>query len=194
MKSNPFFMVGNIIISLFLVGCVVNHEQQPAQTEKNATEIKIIKRDLTIPLLAKNDSKVNGEVKVKQSADGNVVLHLKAQEVSPGLHAIHIHENPDCSSVDGSSAGAHWNPLHQAHGKWGAKNGFHQGDIGVFLADKNGQVDYTFKTTTENWCIGCGDSTKDILEHSIILHAKPDDFKTQPTGDAGARVACGIIR
>ena len=114
-------------------------------------------------------------------------------ELTPGEHAIHIHNSSDCSSPDGKSAGGHWNPTAKPHGKWGAETGYHKGDIGNFTADENGNGTISF--TTNEWCIGCGDDTKDILGKGIIVHAGVDDLTSQPSGAAGARVSCaGIIQ
>jgi Cu-Zn family superoxide dismutase len=80
--------------------------------------------------------------------------------------------------------------LHVNHGKW-TDTEHHKGDIGNFTADENGIATISLKTN--EWCIGCGDANKDILGKGLIVHEKADDFVTQPTGNAGARVACSAI-
>lgn len=121
----------------------------------------------------------------------NVKLELNVYKLTPGIHAVHIHEKGDCSATDGSSAGGHWNPLKHNHGKWESDH-FHMGDIGNLEADKEGTATLTFNT--DKWCIGCKDETKNIIGKSIIIHAGEDDFKTQPTGNAGGRVGCVEIK
>ena len=111
--------------------------------------------------------------------------------LAEGEHAVHLHEKSDCSAEDGSSAGGHWNPTAQPHGAWGDEAGYHKGDIGNFTANANGVGTITF--VTDEWCIGCGDDTKDIIGKSVIVHQGTDDFKSQPSGAAGARVSCGGI-
>ena len=112
--------------------------------------------------------------------------------LKPGNHAIHIHEKADCSSDDGKSAGGHWNPTFEVHGLWGSAEGFHRGDIGNFVADENGHG--MMKFTTDLWCLDCGDSNKNVVGKSIIIHDGEDDLVSQPSGAAGARVSCaGII-
>ena len=111
--------------------------------------------------------------------------------LEPGEHAIHIHEKADCSSPDGKSTGGHWNPTAQPHGEWGNATGYHKGDIGNLVADKDGYAVVNF--ATDEWCLGCGDPNKDIIGKAIIVHAGTDDFTTQPTGAAGGRVSCGGI-
>lgn len=145
---------------------------------------------LTVILEPKSDSNVSGKV-VFIEENGIVDMEATLIGLEPGDHAIHIHESSDCSSPDGKSAGGHWNPTNQPHGKWGAETGYHKGDIGNVTADANGNA--SISLSTDEWCIGCGDSNKDILGKAIIVHAGVDDFTTQPTGDAGGRVSCGGI-
>lgn len=121
----------------------------------------------------------------------NVELDLNVYKLTPGIHAVHLHEKGDCSSTDGSSAGGHWNPTSDNHGKWGHDE-FHMGDIGNLVADKDGSARLVFKT--DKWCIGCDDPTKNIIGKGLIIHADKDDFKTQPTGNAGGRVGCVEIK
>ena len=124
--------------------------------------------------------------------NGAVNFNAKITGLTPGVHAIHIHEKADCTAADGSSAGGHWNPTFKKHGKWGDVE-YHKGDIGNFTADENGNG--TISLTTSEWCIGCADETKNILGKGLIVHAGTDDFTTQPSGNAGARVACsGLIK
>ena len=141
-------------------------------------------------LESKSDSKAAGNLVFTQEA-GIVTMIAVLNGLTPGEHAIHIHEKADCSSSDGKSSGGHWNPTAQPHGKWGDAEGYHKGDIGNFTADENGHG--TLTKITNEWCIGCGDDTKDILGKAIIVHQGIDDFTSQPSGAAGARVSCGGI-
>jgi len=140
----------------------------------------------------KSDSNVSGEV-IFTEENGNVVMNATLSGLTPGEHAIHIHEKADCSSADGKSTGGHWNPTFQPHAKWGAEDGYHKGDIGNFTADAEGNATIPF--STGEWCIGCDDETKNIVGKAIIVHQGVDDYTSQPSGAAGARVACtGIIQ
>ena len=139
----------------------------------------------------KSDSNVQGEV-VFTEENGMVMMKATLSDLSAGEHAIHIHEKADCSSDDGKSSGGHWNPTHEPHGKWGAAEGYHKGDIGNFTADADGNAVVEF--STDQWCIGCEDANKNILGKAVIVHQGVDDFTSQPSGAAGARVSCtGII-
>lgn len=163
--------------------------QEPAMTkEAMNSDVKVIK----IALEPKSGSNVTGNITFTQE-NGSVTMVANMEGLTEGTHAIHIHEKSDCSSPDGKSAGGHWNPTNQPHGKWGAPEGYHKGDIGNFTAGADGKGSITF--TTDEWCIGCGDETKDILGKGVIVHEGADDFTSQPSGAAGSRVSCaGIIK
>lgn len=145
-------------------------------------------KNLTV--MPKSGTDTQGTAKFTQSGK-NVELDLNVYKLTPGLHAVHLHEKGDCSAADASSAGGHWNPTSDAHGKWGHDE-HHMGDIGNLNANREGTARIVFKT--DKWCIGCADETKNIIGKSLIIHAAADDFKTQPTGNAGGRVGCVEIR
>ncbi|TYB77457.1 superoxide dismutase family protein [Bizionia gelidisalsuginis] len=160
-------------------------EKETEMVTKTETAIKV-----KVILESKSDSKVTGNAVFTQ-VDGKVKMVAILEGLDKGTHAIHLHDKADCSAADGSSAGGHWNPTGQPHGKWGDSAGYHKGDIGNFEADDKGYA--TVNMTTDEWCIGCGDDTKDILGKSIIIHQGADDFTSQPSGNAGFRVSCGGI-
>ena len=147
-------------------------------------------KEVSYAITPKSGTATGGTVTFKQMGK-NVVMNVDAKGLTPGVHAIHIHDKPDCSAPDGTSTGGHWNPAGSDHGKWGAEH-FHMGDIGNLDADDKGNAKLTFKTS--KWCIGCTDETKNILNHGLIIHAAADDFHTQPTGNAGGRVGCVEIK
>ena len=140
-------------------------------------------------LMSKSGSMVTGRVSFSER-DGVVTMKAMVRGASPGDHAIHIHVEGDCSAEDGSSAGGHWNPTGEDHGEWNSDS-FHRGDIGNIEVGKDGEG--RISRTTELCCIGCEDPKKDILGKAIIIHAGIDDFSTQPSGAAGARIGCGVI-
>ena len=119
------------------------------------------------------------------------MMMAKLTGLTEGEHAIHIHESADCTSDDGKSSGGHWNPTSQPHGKWGDDEGYHKGDIGNFMANAEGEAEVT--KTTDEWCIGCEDNSKNVLGKAIIVHEGVDDFTSQPSGAAGTRISCGGI-
>ena len=161
--------------------------EEPVESMAKEVNVEVIKFSME----PKSSSDVKGEV-VFTEEKGMVMMKATLSGLSPGEHAIHIHEKADCSSDDGKSSGGHWNPTHEPHGKWGAEEGYHKGDIGNFTADADGNAVVEF--STDQWCIGCDDVNKNILGKAVIVHQGFDDFTSQPSGAAGARVSCtGII-
>lgn len=144
----------------------------------------------TYTINAKSGTQTGGTAKFTQKGD-EVVMKLDATNLTPGIHAVHIHEKGDCSAADGTSAGGHWNPAKDDHGKWGAEH-FHMGDIGNLVANQNGTATLIFKTN--KWCLDCADESKNIIGKGLIIHEDKDDFHTQPTGNAGGRVGCVEIK
>lgn len=158
--------------------------------EEEEVEVMPEMQKLTLKLEPKSDSKASGSVVFKEEG-GVVKFTAVIGGLDEGMHAIHIHDKADCSSADGKSTGGHWNPTNEQHGKWGAAEGYHKGDIGNFPADENGNG--TITMSTDQWCIGCGDPKKDVVGKAIIVHQGTDDFTSQPSGAAGARISCGGI-
>jgi Cu-Zn family superoxide dismutase len=131
-------------------------------------------------------SQVHGTVIFTKEDNGIRVVALIAG-LTPGKHGFHIHEFGDCSAPDASSAGGHFNPGHMPHGGPNDKE-HHVGDMGNINADSSGvaHLDYTDNSITLS-------GSNSIIGHSVVVHASPDDFKTQPSGNSGTRVACGVI-
>lgn len=125
-----------------------------------------------------------------EAVDGGVRIRGELGGLGRGTqHAIHVHERGDCSAADGSSAGGHFNPGNALHGRAG-RGQHHAGDMDNLQADANGvaRVDIPLRGVV----LGGGTPT-DILGRAIIVHAAPDDYTSQPTGNAGGRIACGVI-
>jgi len=128
-----------------------------------------------------------GTVNLTQMADGSVRVNVDLTGVPAGTHGFHIHEKGDCGD-NGNAAGGHYNPLGTPHGAPNADQR-HAGDFGNVTADANGNVRTSFTTRS----ITVEEGTTTAVGHAIILHANPDDLTTQPTGNAGARIACGVV-
>jgi Cu-Zn family superoxide dismutase len=132
-------------------------------------------------------SGVTGAARLRKSGD-QVILVVTLKGAPPGEHAIHIHEFGDCSN-EGMAAGGHWNPTNQQHGRWGSAS-FHLGDIGNIKIRPDGTATLLFKT--DLWKLG-GGGPRDVVEKSIVIHSGADDFVSQPSGNSGTRIACGMI-
>lgn len=185
------------VSSLIFMGSCKNEtkkdtEEEGATEEVVAEEVQEMApaKTVVVMLEGKSGSNASGKVAFTDN-NGSVLMEAKISGLEPGTHAIHLHEKADCTAEDGTSSGGHWNPTFQPHGKWGAAEGFHLGDIGNFEVDETGVGIIDF--STDQWCIGCGDEQKDILGKAVIVHQGADDFTSQPSGNAGARVSCGGV-
>jgi Cu-Zn family superoxide dismutase len=131
-----------------------------------------------------------GEALFTQEKHG-VKMVLTVDHATPGSHAVHLHEKGDCTAPDATSAGGHWNPTEHAHGNRAGGADFHSGDIANIGVGQNGKG--RLEVVGHEWTIG-GDAKTDVVGKAVIIHANTDDFVSQPAGNAGARVGCGVVQ
>jgi len=117
-----------------------------------------------------------------------VLVEARISGLTPGLHGFHVHERGNCTAPDGSSAGPHFNPHSGAHGG-PESSSRHAGDLGNIEAGANGVAVYRAEVRG----ISLGTGVDSIIGRSVIVHEKPDDLSSQPAGNSGARLACGLI-
>jgi len=159
----------------------------PVEAEPPAPAPPAPPRAASTTLAPTAKSKVTGTVSFKE-VEGGVEVTANVENLKPGDHGFHVHEKGDCSAPDASSAGGHFNPGGHPHGAPDAEHR-HEGDFGNLTAGKDGKATKTFVMKG----ITLDDSPTSIIGKGFIVHEKADDFKTQPTGNAGGRVACGVI-
>jgi Cu-Zn family superoxide dismutase len=139
-------------------------------------------------LAATTGNSVTGTVQFTQSGT-KVLVAGEVQGLKPNaVHGFHVHEKGDCSSGDGVSAGGHFNPASKPHGAYDHSE-HHAGDLPSLVADASGKAKFSFETDA----LSVGAGAADVVGRGLIVHRDPDDFKTQPTGNSGPRLACAPI-
>ena len=132
-------------------------------------------------------STAQGTVHLQERSDGSVEVEIDLTGVPPGVHGFHVHEFGNCADA-GAAAGGHFNPMSMPHASPEAAS-HHAGDFGNVTAGANGEVHTSFVTRS----ITVSDGPRSAVGKAVILHANRDDLTTQPTGDAGGRIACGVV-
>lgn len=139
-------------------------------------------------LEARSGSQVSGSVEFTPSTSG-VRVRAQVAGLTPGEHGFHIHEVGDCSAPDATSAKGHFNPAAKPHGHHGGMER-HAGDMPNLVADASGKASLTADVAM----LSVTEGPAGILNRAVVVHADPDDYTSQPAGNSGKRIACGVIR
>lgn len=216
MRSKPLYspILALVVGSLFVPGCDKKAEEK---TTAEATPAADAKNDaaapaadpaadpaapapsaagdgasqaapVTVELKSAEGQNVTGTLTFSPAADG-VAVSGEITGLTPGKHGFHVHEKGDCAAPDFTSAGGHFNPAQKEHGA-PADEQHHAGDLGNVEAGSDGKVQVD--ATIPNVTLEAG-AENSVLDKAIVVHAKEDDLKSQPSGNAGDRVACGVI-
>ncbi len=169
-----------LLLPLLAISLATAQEKKHAPHHEHA-EAHLPKKGIAV-LIPTEGYQVRGTLTLMPTATG-VHITGKVTGLTPGKHGFHIHEFGDLSSADGTAAGGHYNPDGHMHGGPDSKES-HAGDLGNLTADKDGVAVVDVKTNV---------ALHFIVGRAFVVHAKEDDLKTQPTGDAGGRVALGLI-
>jgi superoxide dismutase, Cu-Zn family len=137
----------------------------------------------------RSGSKVTGKATFTDLASGGTKVEVWVENATPGTHGIHLHEKGDCSAPDASSAGPHFNPAGNPHaGPMDAKH--HNGDWGNITVGADGKGH--LEETTDMLTVKAGPNS--VVGKAVVFHEKADDLKSQPSGDAGGRFGCGVVK
>ena len=146
--------------------------------------------DAVANLASASGSLVSGRLQVMSMGPNAVHIAGDVGGLEPGSsHGFHVHENGDCSAADASSAGGHFNPMTEPHGRMD-DGPHHAGDVDNIVADAQGVAHVNVHVP--GLTLGTG-AANDVAGRAIVVHADPDDYHSQPAGNAGKRIACGVI-
>ena len=172
--------------AVFLTACGSTAPAKPAAPTVLSVSMA---KQAVVKLASASGSLVSGKVTAVPMADGVHLTGTVGGLPPNSTHGFHVHEKGDCSAADASSAGPHFNPLAAPHGK--AEGGpHHAGDMDNVVANAEGVV--TVNVHLSGVTLG-GGAVNDIVGRALVVHAAADDYSSQPAGNAGARVACGVI-
>ena len=183
----------SVLFSAFMLAGLAQAQQEQSDPpiNQNTNRLETLNRPATANLQPTKGNQAKGTVTFTPTDDANKVkVQVHLSDLKPGgIHGMHIHEKGDCSAADASSAGDHFNPAGKPHGDRSVLER-HAGDLGNVEASSAGKVSATFDIDD----ISVSDGQQGIIGRSVILHAKADDLKTQPSGNSGARIACAVIK
>lgn len=177
------------ILPVISIACMLGACTQDGSVASSGSTPPAAAPTARAPLVAA-DGTARGEAMLTQTADG-LRVHVKATGLTPGAHAVHIHTTGQCTPPDFASAGGHWNPTSRQHGKDNPQ-GMHMGDMPNMLAgsDGSGEIEYV----VANGMIREGATPlMDADGAAVVVHAQADDYKSDPAGNAGGRVLCGVV-
>ncbi len=173
--------------ALVLAACAGTGEQRTATPAAAALSSSIAAA--TANLSAASGSLASGQLKLMPMGGGVHITGTIGGLKPNGTHAFHIHEKGDCSAADASSAGGHFNPAGQPHGR-ASNPQHHAGDSDNLVANAEGTA--TVNAHFNGVVLG-GSAANNVVGKAIVVHADPDDYTSQPSGNAGSRIACGVI-
>lgn len=184
---HKWLVVSKLSVMLMLICALSGFEQADVSGHVNSEWQKEIK----LPIMNAKGKKI-GEAILYQ-LDYGVKLQVEVKGLTPGLHGIHFHENGKCDPPDFKTAGEHFNPTHKHHGLMNPE-GPHDGDLPNLVVDSKGYAQMRVFTKLVTLKPGASNSLVKPGGTSLIIHEQADDEKTDPSGNSGARIACGVIK
>lgn len=187
-----YLLVIMCITLLVIAGCQQNLKKpQMGEGDEAAQEVSSESKDKIEVDLMNQEGVPVGTAVLKEVEEG-VQISVEAHHLSEGAHGFHVHEKGMCEAPSFESAGGHFNPDHKKHG-FKNPEGPHAGDIENLEVGADGTVEQVFVNDRVTLKKGVANSLLNEEGTSLIIHADPDDYISQPAGDAGERIACGVI-
>lgn len=188
--------VASFLVISGLAACTYEDQQKAGEAESVPVNVsnptnKQTQNYKTVEIFNSNKEKI-GQARLGETPKG-VMVQLKVSNLSPGIHGYHIHEIGKCEAPDFKSAGEHFNPVSKEHGFENPK-GYHAGDLPNINVDEDGMISMTTITKHVTLQKGKANSLLDKDGSALVIHEKADDYKSNPSGDSGARIACGVIK
>lgn len=181
MKRVIFSLAAGAAITITLAGCSGTGMGSTAAGGSSAKAVAT--------LSPKSETSTGGTVTFQQQASGGVMMVANVTGLPPNsIHGFHVHEKGDCSAPDAMSAGGHFNPTGKPHGQMTMPD-HHAGDMNNLTADANGNA--RVSVLLPDLSVGTGPNS--VIGRAVVVHKDPDDYKTQPTGNSGGRIACGVV-
>lgn len=175
----------SILCSLLILSACNSQEEAVAPEPEQSVGFEMLRADIK-----NGDGESIGEALISKSND-SLFLDLTVSTISPGSHGFHIHTIGACETPDFKSAGGHWNPTSAEHGIENP-NGFHAGDLPNLEVDSDGNASLV-QLALGNIVSGAADTLLDDDGGAIVIHADADDLSSDPAGNAGPRIACGVF-
>jgi Cu-Zn family superoxide dismutase len=175
-------LAGSVLVAS---ACILVHESDEGKNEHSHANGGA---RASAEIEARSGAELSGKA-VFTEREGGVLVEITVHHAPPGWHAVHVHEKGDCSAPDAASAGGHFNPAGMEHGSPHAPH-HHAGDLGNMWVDEEGEGHHVLLMPD----LTVSDGPNSVRGRAIIVHAAVDDLVTQPTGNAGGRIGCGVIR
>jgi len=178
----------SLLLGTLAAGCIIVAEEHSSKAREQRHDTSHEHDKAYARIEGKSGSSLSGKATFTQVEHG-VIVELRVESTAPGWHAVHVHEVGDCSAEDGTSAGGHFNPGGDAHGSPHAAE-HHAGDLGNMWVDEHGEGHHVLLMPG----LTVEEGPRSVVGRAIVVHAAIDDLASQPTGNAGGRIGCGVIR
>lgn len=187
MANKNLLIPGLALALLALAGCASQQGRGPMHGEGHGAHHHMGPPQASARLAPTQGNQASG-MAIFHTLGQQTVVHVRVSGLKPNAeHGFHVHERGDCSAPDGTSAGGHFNPAGKPHGAQDGEH--HAGDLPNLKTDANGNAEGRFVLNG----LTAGTAEPTVIGKALVIHAQPDDYRSQPAGNSGPRIACGVI-